>query len=197
MKKILLVCVFLHVWATTGIAAKKGYFHWKSNSDNYTLICTFGSANNESIYGCTVVAAATASDVLRAGKDVSHLSLTIRSGTAGVNITGATTVAGQINEASIEVALFAEEDVAELFRNNTATMATPPMYKAIVDSNSNINFAQMNRAAADSLFLAQYGNYTIPIGQTRYIVFKITPLADGLDFINTYGLSLVARFGYR
>ncbi len=166
------------------LAASAQTFQWTGViNDGYRV--TFGTASEAPAGATTVVAAATVTEIIPIPADAAYASITIRSGTASANITHVTAVAGNISQASLAVALFPDYESALFYRDNHATLGTPPAFTVTTPSG----VLQVNGAS----LLASFGTTEFPVGRNRYLVLKATP--TNATYINSHGLTVRVRFG--
>lgn len=159
-------------------------FQWDTIlNDGYRV--TFGTVSEAPAGATTVVAAATATEIIPIPDDAEFASVTIRSGTASANITHVTAVAGNISQASFAVALFPDYESALFYKQNHATLGNPPAFAVTTSSG----VLQVNGAA----LLASFGTTEFPVGQNRFLLLHATPVNTA--YINTHGLTVRVRFG--
>ncbi len=168
----------------TSYTAHAQTFHWDTIlNDGYRV--TFGTASAATVGATTVVAAATATEIIPIPADADFASVTIRSGTASANITHVTAVAGNISQASLTVAMFPDYESALFYVQNHATLGNPPAFHVITSDG----VLQVNGAS----LLESFGITEFPVGRNRFLLLQATPA--NAEYINTHGLTVCVRFG--
>ncbi len=159
-------------------------FQWTGViNDGYRV--TFGTVSDAPAGATTVVAAATATEIIPIPDDAEFASVTIRSGTATAYIAHATAIAGNISQASLSVALFPDYESALYYQQNHATLGNPPAF-AVTTSDGVL---QVNGAS----LLASFGTTEFPVGRNRFLLLQSTPVNTA--YINAHGLTVHIRFG--
>jgi len=159
-------------------------FQWTGViNDGYRV--TFGTVSDAPAGATTVVAAATATEIIPIPDDAEFASVTIRSGTASANITHVTAVAGNISQASLTVAMFPDYESALFYVQNHATLGNPPAFHVITSDG----VLQVNGAS----LLESFGITEFPVGRNRFLLLQATPA--NAEYINTHGLTVCVRFG--
>ncbi len=181
------------------------WFGWTRDTFTGTDYTVFGTDDRTSlkiISATTVTAAATASIVLTLADSSDFAVVTIRSGTADLNIDYATSIAGIINCASFEFGLFNRIEEAKFYAENHVVLGgPPPLYLPNVSNLEEVQFYQINKTGVSSTFLKYFGSYLIPTEGMYYAVLRLTPkvitgVADGVTYINTNGITVSIKSGY-
>lgn len=172
---------------TAAYSADAQSFRWnRVNEDYWTTLGTVSSAPSGAT---TVVAAATATEILAIPDFAEVAAISIRSGTATAYIAHATAIAGSISQASLSLALFPNYEDALYYQRNHATLGSPPPIYFTASDGTEAKFIQANSAG----LLASFGTVLFPVRNNRYMVLMATPANTA--YINTHGLTVRVRFG--
>ncbi len=172
---------------TAAYSADAQSFRWNRVNEDYWT--TLGTVSSTPSGATTVVAAATATEILAIPDFAEIAAITIRSGTATANITHVTAVAGNISQASLSLALFPNYEDALHYQKNHATIGSPPPLYFTTSDGIEAKFIQVNSAG----LLANFGTVQFPVRNNRFLVLMATPVNTA--YINTHGLTVRVRFG--
>lgn len=188
---MVLFCLFALVSVSANAQTNTNTYQWTRDAASDSWWTTLGTASTSPGVAKTVLAAATVTEILPIPPDATLASITIRSGTASPVILYASTVAGNVSQASLALFTFPTRDEAQFHVDNYSTLTTiPPVYE-LYNSSGTYSFVQNNGAGAN---LSNWGTYLVPTGRQDSMVLHVTPVSGALDFFNKNGVTIRVKF---